>query len=285
MKKIILFGLMALGFGQANAQDAVLFKMQQMPNHKYTSEIGMGMDIHVNMTGNQAILDKLKAKGVTMPVAVKLNISGNMNMSTGKAAADNSFPVMVALGLQDLSIDFNGQKIEPLKGKDIDVKVFGHNEADGTMVADSSFVNGKKDTARSSSNMLSAFKKQVKFPDHPLKVGDSFTHEAPINLPSTTKLGINATKTLVKTTYKLISIADGKAYFDVAQDLDIEMTIKGLNASITGGGTGKLVYSIKDSYPLSLDNTVNMKLKVTAGTMIVDGTADITINSKNTISQ
>ena len=53
---------------------------------------------------------------------------------------------------------------------------------------------------------------------------------------------------------------------------------------MSGTGTGKMVYSMKDSFPLSKTANINMKIKVTTPKVNVDGTAvvvskyDCTIN-------
>jgi len=285
MKKIVTYTLLLFSAIQLKAQQSATFKMKYLPDHKYTTDLTMGMDLNVNMTGNQAIIDKLTAQGITLPLALKLNVNLNGDITSGKKAADNSFPLMINLALGDLSVNIGGNVMNPLKGKNIGVKVYAHDTPDGKIQADSSFVNDKKDTAKTAMNgVLTSMQKQIKFPDHPLKVGESFTQEVPMNLPMTGKMGLSFTKTTVKTTYTLVSIAGGKANFDISQTMDLELTVKTAKATLTGDGTGKLVYGIADNYPLSLDDNLKMKLNVTAGTMVIDGSANLNINSKYTVN-
>jgi hypothetical protein len=284
MKKIF-YVLLLLTAVKVKAQDAVVFKMKYQPDHKYSSVIMMGMDMHVNMTGNEQMAEKLKAQGITMPLAlkVKINLSGDIN--TGKIASGGAFPLTVDYSVQDLLVDFGGNEIEPLKGKNIGVKIYGHDLPDGKIIADSSVVNNKKDTSQKAiSGMLNSLQNQIKFPDRPLKVGDTFTQDAPMNLPTTSKINAGDSKTSVKSTYKLTSIADGKAYFDVTQTMDIEVSVKMVKVVLTGDGSGKLVYVVKDNFPASFNDTMNMKINVVAGTTVVDGTAVITLASTHTIN-
>ena len=64
--------------------------------------------------------------------------------------------------------------------------------------------------------MTDGFQKKIKFPDHPMKVGESFTQGLPFNMPITdSKLKIDA-KTVIYAHQK--AIADGFAYFDLKPD-------------------------------------------------------------------
>jgi hypothetical protein len=284
MKKIF-YVLLLLAAVKVNAQDAVVFKMKYQPGHKYSSVLTMGMDLNVNMTGNEQMAEKLKAQGITMPLALKAKINLDGDITTGKIGADGAFPLTVNFSVQDLVVDLAGNEMEPLKGKNIGIKIYGHDLPDGKIKADSSVVNNKKDTAQKAiSGMLNSLQNQIKFPDRPLKVGDTFTQEAPMNLPMTSKINAGDSKTIVKSTYKLTSIADGKAYFDVTQTLDIEVDVKMTKVVLTGDGSGKLVYLVKDNFPASFNDTINMKLNVTAGTTVVDGTAVMTLASTHTIN-
>jgi hypothetical protein len=85
-------------------------------------------------------------------------------------------------------------------------------------------------------------------------------------------------------TYKLVSISDGKAYFDLVPNFSMNFSIKKIAVSVTGTGTGKLVYSIKDNFPLSKQINFDMKIKVTSDKLNVDGTATITTSSNTVIN-
>jgi len=293
MKKIILL-LLLLAAIKAEAQKGIVFKMKYQPGHKYTSLMAIGINLKVNMTGNDTVLNKLKSQGITLPLALNANANINGDITTGAKSADNSFPLTVNFSVQDLALMLNGKQIDPLKGKKIGIKIYAHNNPDGKIVADSTFFNNKKtisnlsknDSVKTSmSSMLDALQHQIKFPDRPLKVGDSFDQNAPMgNLPMGVGKGANITKSTVKTTYKLTGIAKGKAYFDIMQTVDVAVTVKTANVSLTGNGSGKLVYSIKDNFPLAFNNKLSMKLNVAAGSTVVDGSADITLDSTYTVN-
>jgi len=85
-------------------------------------------------------------------------------------------------------------------------------------------------------------------------------------------------------TYKLVSISDGKAYFDLVPNLNMSITVKNVAVNMTGTGSGKMVYSINDNFPLSRDVNFNMKIKVVSEKINVDGTAAITMSSNTVIN-
>jgi hypothetical protein len=281
MKKIFYLLVLLTAF-EAKAQEGTVFKMKFTPGRKYSSTLSMKMDLKVNMTGNDQMIEKLKSQGITLPVALTVGVNVNGDTKAGALSADNSFPLTMNYSISDLTVNIGGNSIDPLKGKSIDMRIYAHDGADGKMKEDSAFVNDKKDTSQSKmSSMLNGMQNQIKFPDHPLKVGDTFTQDAPLNMPGS---GANASKTLVKSTYKLTGIADGKAYFDVTQTMDIEANVKTVNVSMTGQGGGKMVYSIADNFPVSFTDKLTMKLNVKFGTTLIDGSADISFDSGHTIN-
>jgi hypothetical protein len=64
----------------------------------------------------------------------------------------------------------------------------------------------------------------------------------------------------------------------------MSMVIKGLSINMTGEGSGKMVYSIKDNFPVSKDASFNMKIKVTSDKLNVDATAAVTSNYVATVN-
>ena len=60
--------------------------------------------------------------------------------------------------------------------------------------------------------------------------------------------------------YKLVSIADGNANFDVQQSMNMSVPIAGATVNISGDGTGKMVYSIKDNFATDYNTTINLKV-------------------------
>ena len=275
MKKIFLIAFICLSFTQLWAQQGVVFKIRYLPNRNYQSNISVDMKVNATVTGDQQIIDKLKEQGITQPVNANLSIALNGIMKTGALASDKSIPVNMDYKINNISVTANGNQIPiPPKATEKDIRMVGHISEDWKIKLDSADGKAVADTAKQKmQQMMNMLQKQIQFPDKPLKPGDSFTQSLPMNIP--VKEGNNI-KVDAGVTYKLVSIADGKAYFDLIPNFSMNVQVGKVSVDMSGIGTGKMVYSIKDSFPLSKEGNINMKIKVTSSKINVDGTALVT---------
>ncbi len=101
---------------------------------------------------------------------------------------------------------------------------------------------------------------QFNFPEKKLKIGDQFSVDRPASMP----MEGSTIDIVVTTTYKLLSIKDGTAQFELGQSY--QMTPKLMDNSFTGKGSGKgqLNYHIENSliteYSLKTELVMNKKL-------------------------
>jgi subtilisin family serine protease len=275
MKKGLLIAFMCLGITQLWAQQGVVFKIKYLPNKNYQSNISMDMKANATVTGDQQIIDKLKEQGITQPVNANLSIALGGIMKTGAMSADQSMPVSIDYKVNNISFSANGNQVPiPPKATEKDIKMVGHISQDWKLKIDSANGKAVADSAQQKmQQMMNMVQKQIQFPDKPLKPGDSFTQTIPMNIPA--KDGNNI-KIDVGVTYKLIRIGDGKAYFDMIPNFSLNIQVKNFTVDMSGTGTGSMVYSIKDSFPISKEGNVNVKIKVTSPKINVDGTAVVT---------
>ncbi|HEY9001755.1 MAG TPA: hypothetical protein VIM89_10410 [Mucilaginibacter sp.] len=273
MKKIFLLACMCLGFTQLWAQQGVVFKLKYLPNHNYQTNVSMEMKATATVTGDSLIINKLKEQGITQPVNANVSIALVGVMKTGALGADQSVPINMDYKITNLSVSANGNQVPiPPKATEKDIKMSGHVTQDWKIKIDSADGKAVADSAQQKmEQMMNMMQKQIQFPDKPLKPGDSFTQGGPMNIP-VGKEG-NSVKVDMGITYKLTRIADGKAYFDMIPNFNMNLQIGKVSAVMSGTGTGNMVYSIKDSFPISKVGTVNIKLKVTSPKINVDGTA------------
>jgi hypothetical protein len=279
MKKII--GLLLLFIVvKVSAQQTVLFKMKYFPQRTYNVVISIKANINADLSGNQEILDKLKEQGITMPAVVIMAANTTGSTKTGIAAADKSFPIITTYQVEHPSITVNGKDAPiPIPQKPA-VTIYAHVLPDGKIKGDS--VSGKKNdtSGKTATKMFNSFQKHIKFPDYPLHVGDSFTQDLPFTMPMNTG-GNNVNS---KAVYTLVSIAGGKAYFDMTQTIDMKLDTKQGQLTIAGSGAGKMVYSIKDSFPLTYTTTINMTVNGDVSTLAVKGTVVMDLDIKNDIN-
>jgi hypothetical protein len=101
---------------------------------------------------------------------------------------------------------------------------------------------------------------QFKFPEQQLKIGDQFSTNRPMEMA----MEGSTIDIVVTTTYKLLSIKNGLAQFDLSQSY--QMTPKTMDNSFTGSGSGKgqLNYKIENSlitdYSIKTELEMNKKL-------------------------
>jgi hypothetical protein len=280
MKKFYLLALICLPFA-LKAQNGVVFKIKYQPNKSYKMNVGLGMKITANVTGDPEILQKLKDEGITQPVMALLGLGVDATIKTGAAGSDNMMPMTMDFKIDSLNVLAAGKQVPiPPSATDKAFHFAGRVSPDNTsMTIDS--VNGKKtndSTQKSMKQMMSMVQRQIQFPTTPMKPGDTFTQNLPINVPvkgTGGNMQVNAS-----ITYKLNSISDGKAYFDVTPKFTMDFNMKKVAVNMSGTGTGKMVYSITDNFPVSREGTFNMTIKVTSTQINVDGTAVVNTSSK-----
>jgi hypothetical protein len=282
MKKLLIFSFLLLSLSQARAQDGIVFKIKYLPGHSYQSAIKGTAKIAANVSGDQQMMGKLKTFGITNKADVDVDLSASGVTTTGTAASDNTFPLTTEYKVTNIALNLNGREFPlPPMITEKNMKMYAHASADGHIKMDS--VAGKKandTTQQKAQHMMDMFQNQVKFPDKPLKPGDTFTQSAPMTIP----MKGNDIHVTGKVIYKLISISDGKAYFDLTPDISVDGKVHGLNVTIKGNGQGKMVYSIKDNFPLSKEGTINLTIKATSAQLNVDATAVINSSYSGTIN-
>ena len=286
MKKVFLIALLTLGFTQLRAQEGVVFKIKYLPGKTYKSDVNLVVKIDADVTGDPGLMDKLKSAGITSPVKIDVEMSASGLTQSGSVKADGSFPLDLSYKINKFIVSANGHQAPiPPTISEKGMKIAAHVDKDGIMEVDSASGRKADDSTKvKMKQMMGFFQRQIKFPDNALKPGDSFTQSSPLNIPLGKKVG-GEIKINYAVTYKLISIADGKAYFDVIPNFSMDFGIGNtITANITGSGTGKLIYSIKDSFPLSNTGDFIMTFKVTSPQTKVDAKGSITSNSTAAIN-
>ena len=101
---------------------------------------------------------------------------------------------------------------------------------------------------------------QLDFPEQRLKIGDLFSKDRPITIP----MDGSVIETVVTTNYKLLSITNGMAQFELSQKY--QMTPKMMDNSFTGKGSGKgqMTYDVENGmiteYSMKTELIMNKKL-------------------------
>jgi len=276
MKKLIYLSLLLIGFN-AEAQKGVVFKMKFLPNHDYSGSVNLDITCKVNLSGDNAVLDKLQTQGITFPLNANAVMKMTTDTKTGANGANNSFPLTMTFKFDELNVNLNGKEIPvPIPAAATTMNIYGHVGADGKLMADSIGGNKMKDTSQQKiSQMMNSFQQRINFPDRPLHIGDTFTQDMPLGIPVGTNMKMDA-----KTTYKLVNISNGTAFFDVTQSMNMAIPVKTETVTLIGSGSGKLIFDIKNNFPIDFKDNITLKFAGTIEKVAIDATAQFNIGSK-----
>ncbi len=280
MKKLIYL-LLLLAVAEVKAQESVTFKMKYAPGRNYNGTMQMNMDCKAALSGDSQVIEKLSQQGITQPISFSMDMKMAGVTQTGPADVNNTFPLTMNYKIDQIGANLNGNAIPMPANTAGDIKVYGHVGPDGKLKADSANTGKLKDTSEQKiSKIMNAFQNLVKFPDKPMHVGETFTQDMPLNLP----MAGNNMAANSKAVYKLVSIADGNAYFDVTQSMDMSIPVKGSMIKLEGNGAGKMVYDLKNSFPTDFTTKMDLKINGKIDTLQIDATAMLNMEYKTIIN-
>jgi hypothetical protein len=267
---------------QAQAQKEVLFKIKVAPNRQYSMLMNMTMNMEMNLSGDTAIVSQAKKSGQSFPMVMTMSSGTTGLIKTGALNNSNKIPFSMILSTHPTKMVMNGQTTDvpvPVTNETL----LGTYTPEGVMSIDS-VVGKKADNVLKATmtKMMEGIQANIKFPEKPLKIGDTFTQEMPMDIPVA---GFNA-KMSSKITYKLVTIQDNKAYFDLKYDLSSDMSGQSMSIKMVGDGDGKFVYDILSSYGVDMVTNMNIAYSMNipqAPTAKMDGKMKMLMDIKTTI--
>lgn len=255
MKKTIgiLFLLAQFSCSKPNKPEALILKVQFQPEKTYSITTIRGTETVITYSGQDIAMRKLKSMRVKNPTISKIRTKTDAELVTGKSSADSSFQVSLTY-----------KKIMSLDGK---------NEIpEGTVVQGEIKGEALPTFNKVFSNTLSIDQRiqllqtvqntfeQFKFPEQRLKIGDKFSTDHPVSMP----MEDSTIEIVVTTTYKLLSIKNDMAQFELSQSYKMTPTM--MDNSFTGSGSGKgllsfdVVNSLITDYSIKTELEMNKKL-------------------------
>jgi hypothetical protein len=257
-KNLITVALMAFSCS-VFAQDGTVFRLGFLPNHNYKTSTVMDMNMTLNMFGTPQEMAKAKAQGFPMTMNMVNNV--DCTIATGQKAADESFPTQFKYNNLTTSVTVNGKEVQHVTNPLANQKIYGKYDKAGTLSLDS--ISGKTLDDQSKAmlmNMLQQLVSKVKFPQKPVKVGETFDQVVPVSLPvNQMQMQIN-----MKMTYKLTKIEGDQAFFDIVEAGLFKANIGKENMDMTGNlsGTGSMIFGINENYPLSYKTGMQMTYNI-----------------------
>ena len=275
MVKKLIFSLLITSSLTSCAQESVILKPEFKANTKYRTDMKMNMTSEVEFAGNEAMMEMLKKNGSQMPMLTTNETTMSSVATTNKADKNGNIPVTMVFEKMSSKMIVQGNTINnenPYEG----MRILGKYDNDQKFILDS-IVGGNvtEELKKTMTTMSELMQKVIKFPEKPMKVGETFRSEAPLSLPFP---GTTAMSAKIGTNYLLTEIKGNKAYFDVKQTILMNMNNKQSEMVANGTGTGKMVFDTKDHFitsykaqlPMEMTTKMNekttMKLKISIST-------------------
>lgn len=265
MRKLILLLLtLTHFFCYSQKNNELIFKVQYKPETKYSQTIEQTSHSEMKYSGSEEFLQKLKDNGVQNPTITDKTSKIESIFKTEKLTPSKTFPLTMEF-VKTTSSD--GKKEIP-----DGTLIYGHGSI-GNMPTLDSIVSSELDDEFKKTllqAMQSTFS-QLSFPEKKVKIGESFSRESPLSIPIA---GVTI-EMAITTTYKLLSITNGIADFDVSQIYTMKSTITKYTIKATGNGNGKLLYDVSNKYYLKYQINTVMGMNIELDNFAID------LNSKS----
>lgn len=254
-----LLVVLGLSVTAVSAQKEVNLYFAYQPQSNYEmeviSEISGTMDMEMpdslrqslgNLEGFPMQLEMLN----TIPTTIK----------TGQPQADGSFEAILAYGDIQMESRMNGSPVEqpdnPLSG----LSIYGRFTNGRNFEMDSVSGKGLDPTFEGMlKGVLGQLEQFMQLPTEPMAVGEEFTVVSPMSIPMA---GMNPLQAEVHITYHLTALDGDRAYFDLDQEIVMDMQQEQMEMHIEGRGSGQGTFNVAENYWETLITELPMEARV-----------------------
>ncbi|MFV0199799.1 hypothetical protein OBJ99_02950 [Empedobacter falsenii] len=268
MKQIITTFLMVSSSIVGFAQETFQFKLKFHPESSYQMDMDMQMNMQMQMAGDEKLSNELSQ------VETKMDMSFQTLTVTKEMDKEGDLPFEIFYKKLDSKMNVNGQEI-PMDQDDITkellkIKINGVENEKGRQYSSDEMTGDLSNMKDLYDNMMNSMSMFMIFPKETFKIGDMHEVIIPFKMPLQQGVDIEMN---IKGVYKLLKIADGKAYFDVEMtsvgnikmpsQLNINFDEYKLNGSLTMNVFDQNINESTFSGPMSMTMEVNnMKIKM-----------------------
>jgi hypothetical protein len=245
----------------------VIFKSVFQPNKVYVTKIESISKSEIDFTGPEDKIQQLKSSGLELPMIIEGSNAVTTVTQTFDLNPDGTFQAKIAYGNVQAYQVQNGKKTKsesPISGMLIE----GIYDSENKFKVNTLVSNKVDETVKKTLKYtLENAQENINFPDRPLKVGDSFEQEIPMTIPVA---GISNVEIIINTTYKLKDINGDMAKFDMNQSIKLNMNVKEVKMSATGGGKGESIFDISEKLLTKYESDLTIKLNMKVEDMVID---------------
>lgn len=234
--------------------DSLALKVLYHPETIYNYSSEQTLKTVITYSGKEKSLNELKKRGIQNPTMFNKKSTTTALIKTGKLNKDhNDFPIKVEYVSEIIN---NGIKAEP-----VNATFHGKCAMDSIPVFDVAAANGLDKSSKMI--LLGSWQKsfsQLPFSSQMLKVGEELVTRTPSSIP----MEGSEIEMLVTTSYKLISIKNSIADFDISQQYALNPKLMDNSFQGTVKGQGHLQYDMEHSivvnYTLDTEMALTKKL-------------------------
>lgn len=243
-----------------SGQQKVLLKGIMAPNKVYKTQMANQMEMEMTLNGDSATMAEMAASGVKSPITMQIKQEILSSTKTGTQRPDKKIPLTVTYDKMSTSTTIAGNETSQPGNPFANVEIHGTTMGDGKISVDT--ITGSIDDAMKASlrTMVNNLQGGIKFPEKPLAIGESFEQDLPMVVPVS---GVQVKmKIHVKSTLK--EIKDNKAFFDMIQDISLDMNLEESKGSVSGkgNGTGVMIFDIKNKILDRTDSDIQYQMDV-----------------------
>lgn len=226
------------------AQNSVEFKTQFLPNKKYEIENLTNSKSYMNFEGDEKFIEAVKKQGVNLPMISETSIIAISETETG-IEKNNKIPFITKYKTVNKIQSLNGSKTNTpdiLEGSII----YGFYEDKKITKIDS--IQSEKlspEIKTMLKNVVENTTQNINYPNKPLKIGDTFEQNVPMEFPLA---NFGKISFMINTKYLLKEIKNEIARFDTTINFILNSEIPELKLVSNGSGTGHVDYDIKNKF-------------------------------------
>jgi hypothetical protein len=256
MKPLVyIAALLLLSVSAANAQ--YRFKPVNHPGKTYVVNMHVDADMIMDFEADEATLNAMKSSGLELPMKMKSLSDKSVTTVMAKEQTDRKLPFVMTFDKSTSVATMAGRELpqqDPMNG----MVLYGYVDEQGKYRIDSIANSPSPEFKTVMDKLMAEFQVQASFPDRPLKIGDEFTDERPMEFPVAGGASMKAT---VTSKYKFVKVEGDLASFDLIQDITLALDMgEKADAQLTGSGKGTMKYNLKDQY--ASDYMINMDMKM-----------------------
>ena len=260
MKKINFCFIAVATALQLTAQQTANCSILLQPERRYIIDKVFEMNLEMDTGSNGNTAGK-----ITMQVSAATTCT----VTTGEKDKTALLPVKMDLAAHDVSVMTNEQPLPGSKGiVPPDMRFYGKYQKGQPFRLDSAGSMPLPDSIKTSmATIVDAEMNNFSFPDRPLRLGDSFTCRMPLLLPAVPLAPGAGVK--IDITFTLMRITGNTASFDftetIAADPKQDAATVGKPINITGTGSGKLDFDVKNAFFINMTSRLSIKYDILSG--------------------